>query len=60
LDALPDCFQAWVQRVRALRPLNPVVWQSAFAMDPDLEFLMYLVDVGVHVLPVDRLPHPFR
>jgi hypothetical protein len=60
LDALPNCFQAWVQRVRALRPLNPVVWQSAFAMDPDLECLLYRADVGVHVSPMDRLPRPFR
>jgi hypothetical protein len=33
---------------------------AAFAADPDLEFLLYLVEAGVHVLPVDRLPAPFR
>ena len=45
--------------VRALRPLSPSVWASAFAGDPDLDFLLYLVDAGVHVLPVDRLPGAF-
>lgn len=59
LAALPAGLQAWVWDVRARRPLDPVVWRSAFAADPDLEFLMYLVEAGVHVLPVDRLPTPF-
>jgi hypothetical protein len=60
LAALPAGLRAWVWDVRSRCPLDPVVWQSAFAADSDLEFLMYLVEVGVHVLPVDRLPAPFR
>jgi hypothetical protein len=60
LEALPAGLQAWVRGVRAGRPLDPAVWRAAFAEDPDLDFLLYLVDTGVHVLPVDRLPQPFR
>ena len=46
LAALPAGLQAWVWDVRARRPLDPVVWRSAFAADPDLEFLMYLPGCG--------------
>jgi hypothetical protein len=53
-------LQGWVQGVLEHRPLSPSVWQSAFATDPDAEFLLYLVDTGVHVLPVDRVPAPFK
>lgn len=60
LDALPAHLSAWVRDVRARRPLSVDVWRAAFATDPDWDFLEYLVDCGVHVLPVDRLPAPFR
>jgi hypothetical protein len=59
VSALPLELQEWVMSVRSSRPLSAAVWQSAFAEDPDLDFLLYLVDCGVHVLPVDRLPAPF-
>jgi hypothetical protein len=59
LAALPASLRDWVQRVRARRPLDAAVWCAAFALDPDAEFLLYLVDTGVHVLPVDRTPAPF-
>jgi hypothetical protein len=60
LDALPVALREWVRAVRARRPLDAGVWRSAFALDPDADFLAYLVDTGVHVLPVDRVPLPFR
>lgn len=60
MDALPASLAAWVREVRARRPLDVAVWRSAFAADPDLDFLLYLVDAGVHVLPADRTPDPFR
>jgi hypothetical protein len=49
-----------VHSVRAQRPLRVDTWRSAFADDPDLDFLLYLVDNGVHVLPVGVLPAPFQ
>jgi hypothetical protein len=42
------------------RPLPPAVWQAAFSGDPDEEFLNYLVNVGVHVLPLNALPPAFK
>lgn len=60
LSALPVSLQGWVREVLTHRPLSPRVWRSAFATDPDAEFLSYLVDTGVHVLPVDRVPAPFN
>ena len=60
LAALPEPMSAWVREVRLRRPLRVDVWREAFAEDPDLDFLLYLVDTGVHVLPVDRVPAPFH
>lgn len=60
LSMLPASYKQWIDTIVEQRPLRPDVWRDAFVADPDWPFLQYLVENGVHVLPVDKLPTPFN